>query len=689
MVLPATYITTYGSLLTFYLLVALPLYAAGLFAFFRAPQHPIARRLLILGAVFSMADFFEGLLGRLYVSRGVFTAMWLVNLAYQATTVLMLIFTARLFALFPEGRYRARYERVALRVLWVYLLVPLLLLLARPTLLLPDEVFSSLRPPIAPPHVRSPIAVSWLSVLRGPAAGLFLGATILLSLTALVILALRYRGSTYEQRIQIKWVLYAVTLMAAIQIVAQAVIASGLISDRAGVVLQNVTIAPVAVVLLVAFLIALFRHRLLDIDLVIRRSIVYGAVWLIIGAVYVGVAAGVGIAAGHRVPVGVAIVVTVAATLLFQPLHQRLERVAGRLIYGGERLSRYQLLTRFGETLEHAFDVGQLAPQVAVAVRSGLDLKWARVSLSFQEGVPAHPAGASGIGLDEDEAPDVTVPLEHAGEPLGTIECGPRAEGRLKPEDQELLATIARQAALGIHNSRLASELSARLDEIRRQAGELAASRARIVQTQETERRRIERNIHDGVQQEMVALVAKVRLARNQLRRDPEVADTTLEELQHEARQTLEELRELSRGIHPAVLTDRGLLEAVEERTSRLPLGVAVHAPAALRGVRFGEETEGAAYFFVSEALANVLKHAAASRATVRLRHEDDRLFVEVADDGVGFVPADATGSGLTGLRDRIEAVGGSLRVASRVGEGTTVAATLPAVIREGAERVG
>jgi len=256
-------------------------------------------------------------------------------------------------------------------------------------------------------------------------------------------------------------------------------------------------------------------------------------------------------------------------------------------------------------------------------------------------------------------------------------------EGRFTPADHELLSTVARQAALGVHNGRLAVELSARLDEIRRQAEELAASRARIVQAQHAERRRIERDIHDGVQQEIVALMASLRLARNQLRRDPAVADAMLAELQEEARQTLEDIRDLAQGIHPAVLADRGLVEAIESRASRLPIGVAIEADAALRGARYAEDSEGAAFFLVSEGLANVLKHAAASRASVRLAEAEGRLQVEVSDDGVGFVPAEATGSGLTGLRDRIEAVGGVLVVTAGPGEGSSLRATLPARTRE------
>jgi signal transduction histidine kinase len=139
----------------------------------------------------------------------------------------------------------------------------------------------------------------------------------------------------------------------------------------------------------------------------------------------------------------------------------------------------------------------------------------------------------------------------------------------------------------------------------------------------------------------------------------------------------------LSRGIHPAVLSDQGLLEAIETRATRLPIGVAIDAETEMRQVRFADEIEGAAYFLVSEGLANVMKHARATRASVRLSLEGDRLLVEVSDDGSGFAPAEAPGSGLTGLRDRIEAVGGSFRIRSRPGEGTTLSMSLPARARE------
>ncbi len=192
---------------------------------------------------------------------------------------------------------------------------------------------------------------------------------------------------------------------------------------------------------------------------------------------------------------------TVAVTLAFRPFHQRLQRTASRLVFG-ERPTHYQLLTRFGETLEHAYDLAELIPRIADAVRQGLNATWTKVLLEFQAGEETilQPAGAAGIGLEEQATAAMQVPLVDGDERVGTLECGAKLEGDFTERDRQLLYALAGQAALGIRNARLAAELSARLDEIHHQAEELVASRTRIVQAQQAERRRIERDIHDGVQ---------------------------------------------------------------------------------------------------------------------------------------------------------------------------------------------
>jgi signal transduction histidine kinase len=199
-----------------------------------------------------------------------------------------------------------------------------------------------------------------------------------------------------------------------------------------------------------------------------------------------------------------------------------------------------------------------VAPRVTATVCLGLRTQWVRVSVT-RAGL-LKPIGADGVRLHEPASPALSVPLIRADKQIGTIKCGPTEEGGVPGQRPRAARSLGRQAALAIRNAGLAAELAERLAEIEHQAHELTASRTRIVRAEEAGRRRIERDIHDGVQQELVALLAKARLARNQLARDPRLAETTLAELQADTRHALEDLRELAHGIHPPVLSDRGLL---------------------------------------------------------------------------------------------------------------------------------
>jgi PAS domain S-box-containing protein len=218
---------------------------------------------------------------------------------------------------------------------------------------------------------------------------------------------------------------------------------------------------------------------------------------------------------------------------------------------------------------------------------------------------------------------------------------------------------------------RLNAELHTRLEE-------LAASRARIVTAGDVERRRLERNLHDGAQQRLVALSLALRIAQSKLDSDPAAAKRVLSGASDELALALDELRELARGLHPAVLTDRGLSAAVEMLAGRAPVPVEI---VEVPDERLPGPVEAAAYYLIAEALTNVAKYAQASTVRVRVAGSDGRLLVEVCDDGVGGADP-GSGSGLRGLADRVEALGGTLEVVSPRGGGTTLRADIPAIVR-------
>jgi signal transduction histidine kinase len=234
-------------------------------------------------------------------------------------------------------------------------------------------------------------------------------------------------------------------------------------------------------------------------------------------------------------------------------------------------------------------------------------------------------------------------------------------------EDPELLGSVAAAAGLAVQNERLQAELRARVEDLR-------ASRARIVEAGTHERRRLERNLHDGAQQRLVALSLTLRLAQGKLHDNPDAANQLLNAAQDELNLALGELRELARGIHPAVLSDRGLSAALEALAGRAPIPVNLeHVPEQ----RLPEPIEAAAYFVIAEALTNVVKYAHASQATVRVAQRNGHAVVEVADDGVGGADP-GRGTGLRGLADRVSALDGRIEIESPAGAGTRLRAEIP-----------
>lgn len=566
-----------------------------------------------------------------------------------------------------------------------------------------------LTPPAGLFEPAQPDAVSPLYV---PAAGFLQSAVIALRysfavwvILGIVLLCLRYRRGSASARRLIRWLLVgwaaAVVIFAVLS--ALSLLATGPVATVTVFVLWVLAV----VLVLVTMAAALSSGGLLSTDEEKSRTVAYRTLWLLIAVAYVATAAALGVLASRYLPDSAGMLLAAAAALAFQPAQRRLERLADRWVFG-RRLDGYQVITRFGTLLESSPGPADLLPRLTAAIREGLALRWVRVRLDL---VPAGVSGfpvpggepptpgltgpadlgdgpgvtnaagtvaVSGIGLDSAAEPAHVVPLLAADVVLGHIECGPRRDGPLLDEDRRLLAHLAAQAATAVSNVRLNAELADRLAVIELQAAELTASRARLVKSTDDERRRIQRDLHDGPQQDLVVLSANLALARERLRRADSRADDTLAEVQGDLTGLLDRLREFAHAIHPPVLADQGLLEAVEAQASRLPLEVVVEADPELRGVRYPGQIETAAWYVVSEAMTNAVKHAAAGRLRIQLTQQPGQLSVEVSDDGRGFDPGAARGLGLAGLADRMAIVGGALRVDSRAGHGTTLRADLP-----------
>ncbi|MEA2486313.1 MAG: hypothetical protein QOD46_1424, partial [Actinomycetota bacterium] len=311
---------------------------------------------------------------------------------------------------------------------------------------------------------------------------------------------------------------------------------------------------------------------------------------------------------------------------------------------------------------------GTGAAHAEVWLRSGAEL---RPAGSWPEDVVTEFAPHSAVDgqLPVFEGVDQAIAIRHQGELLGALTVTKPAGEPLTPAEEGLLSDLASQAGLVLRNVGLSSELLARLDELK-------ASRQRLVAAQDETRRRLERDLHDGAQRQLVAMKTRLARARSIARHDPTETKELLATVKEEAGEALESLRDLARGIYPPLLADQGLVVALQAQARKAPVPVEVHGESV---ARYPQEIEAATYFCCLEALQNVAKYAQATEVTIELSATEDSLNFSVADNGAGFdSDAVAYGSGLQNMSDRMEALGGSLWVSSEMGAGTTVWATVP-----------
>jgi signal transduction histidine kinase len=479
------------------------------------------------------------------------------------------------------------------------------------------------------------------------------------SLGCLFSLVRRFQAAAADLQAQIKWFLAgAVVLVAALGLTMGVAFTGGPTAPAAWTAVVY-SLASVAVPVTMA--IAILRYRLYDIDLVISRTLVYAALAAFITGVYVGIVVGLGSLLGGagRPNLGLSILATALVAVAFQPLRERLQRLANRLVYG-RRASPYEVLAEFSRQVGGEESLQRMAEVLC----QGTGAEQAAVYFGERR-LAVYPPAANGAQPGEER----WVEVRHQGRRLGRLLVRKRRGETLTPLEEKLLSDLAHQAGLVLSNVGLTADLRARLEELR-------ASRQRLVQAQDQERRRLERNLHDGAQQHLVSLKVRLGLAQSLAQSRPEKVPQLLQELQAEADSTLATMRELAHGIYPPLLAERGLRDALEAQARRATLPVSVEAED-LR--RYPQEVEAAVYFCVLEALQNVQKYARASTATVRLREAGGELRFEVRDDGCGFDPATTTrGAGLTNMHDRLDALGAQMTLTSQPGRGTRVAASIP-----------
>jgi signal transduction histidine kinase len=516
--------------------------------------------------------------------------------------------------------------------------------------------------------VENPIVVTSMApVLEGLMSFItFLSVAAALLCVASVVI--RWRRAAATERLQLRWLAVAAVLAAALLVGAIAFGALGLhrIGDPLGVafILALTTGLPVATG------IALLKHHVHGIEVVANRSIVYGSLAALITVTYAAVVAGAGavVGSGDRSNILAAVAATAIAALVFQPARGRAQHLADRLIYG-DRVSPYELVATFTERLDAA-SLDDVLPQMAELVAQGTGASTVRIwlrsgaELHVAAGWPADSAGHAPVPLDDGEPPRLdaaSFPVRHGGQLLGIISVEMPPQEPMSPATARLIADLSAQAALVLRNVSLVQELQ--------------VSRQRLVSSHDDERRRLERDLHDGAQQRLLALSMDLRMARTRAMAggDAELS-TRLDSATYELTRSLAELRELARGIHPAILTQNGLGAALRSLAERSSVPVDLER---VPDERFRREVEATTYFLVSEALANVAKHARASHASVIVRRDGDRLEIDVTDDGTGGASMDG-GTGLRGLGDRVGAVGGRMDVRSRPGAGTTVHAEIP-----------
>ncbi len=524
--------------------------------------------------------------------------------------------------------------------------------------------------PVALAH--NPIGITW----AGPLAGIVVGISVVLLplciVAAAVAMIQRFRRAEGAERLQFKWLMSAGATVAALYVVA---LAGDLILDggpQPGWLAWLETLSVLSFGLLpVAIGIAVTRYGLYGINALISRALTVAVLGLFITAVYVTVVAGVGALIGHRRPsVFLSVLATALVAVAFQPVRQRVQHLVNRLVYG-DRATPYEVLSDFAVQMAGRYTPAELLPRLAQTLTQSLGGGQAEIWLRTDLGLvcegawPADgsrpgfvPAGSDPLSALAVLKAERIVLVRHRDEVLGAIAVTKNAHEIVTPAEDAMLEQVASQIGLVLRNLRLVEDLQ--------------NSRQRLVTSQDNERRRLERNLHDGAQQSLVSVALQLQLASAQT--DPEAHAAGLAAASQQLRTAISELRELAHGIHPAILTERGLAPAIGSLATRCPIPVEVDGALTRR---LPATIEATLYFVVAEALTNVVKYAHAKRVTLTLRDNGNAVEITVADDGVGGADL-KKGTGITGLTDRLAVLHGELSLDSPPGAGTRLICRVP-----------
>jgi signal transduction histidine kinase len=606
--------------------------AVGLAIAVKRPGNRIAWLLLADGAVLALAGATDGYTKHaILAGHGDPGARWAVLWGDASWPLLFAGVTAIAFA-FPDGRLPSeRWRRPAIATAIAFAALEV-------SLFLDPGPFASPYQDVASPLPSVPGA-EWLI----PPAGLGVLAGMVAAVRAV---RARLHAADGVERRQLLWLGYAAALIpaAVLVCVAEELVSAGTGDATFAALLLTEAAIPVAVG------IAVLRHRLYDIERIIDRTLVYGVLTALLAGAYAATALTLGVALGSRSAWSTA-GATLAVALVFRPLRARVQRAVDRRFHR----PRYEALLHVEGFLAELRE-GRAAPE---GVEATIARAVGDAGLSLWFWLPE-----SGIYADRDGRPvtddpgdaRARTPVTRAGVPIALVRHAVAATA---------LDAVVSAAGLAIEIARLRVE-------VRRQLAEVDASRARLVSAGYAERRRLERDLHDGAQQRLVSIGLALRHVQHQLGPGQAEIDAELDGTVAEVGRAIEELRDLARGLRPSLLDD-GLAPALKDLAMRAPVPVSVVATPA----RFATGLEAAAYFVACEAFTNAVKHAAASRVSVQAQRTEGHLVVAVSDNGVGGARAQ-DGSGLAGLEDRVHAHGGRLTIVSTPGEGTHVRAELP-----------